>query len=141
MKYFIVFTLLFSYVEFSSAQDTNRVQNAEPILAFSDVDPEFPGGEEAMAKFLQSNIMYPEEAIELGEQGTVYVQFVINTDGSISDVTILKGVSTLLDAEAMRVINLMPNWNPGVHNGKPVRVRYIVPISFKITNAKSKKRK
>lgn len=67
-----------------------------------------------MIKFIQSNVQYPEYSRELGEQGTVYVQFVINTDGTISEVAILKGVSDSLDAEAMRVVEAMPNWTPGM---------------------------
>jgi TonB family protein len=102
------------------AQDTSKVKRAEPIVDFADVEPEFPGGEAEMVKFIQTNVVYPETSREMGEQGTVYVQFVVNADGSISDVVVLKGVSELLDAEAVRLIKLMPNWTPGMQNGTPV---------------------
>jgi len=102
------------------------------VSDFAEVDPQFPGGESAMIKFIQENVTYPELSREMGEQGTVYVQFVVNTDGSIQNVRVLKGVSELLDKEAVRVIKKMPNWSPGKQNGEPIRVRYQIPIRFSI---------
>lgn len=134
MKYFIVFTLLFSYVEFSSAQDTSKTQTAEPLVDSCDVNPMYPGGEVAMYQFIQKNISYPEIAREMGEQGTVYVQFIVNSDGSTTDIKVLKGVSHSLDEEALRVVKLMPNWIPGICNGQAARIRVIVPIAFKVVN-------
>lgn len=106
--------------------------NESDITDFAEVDPAFPGGESAMIKFIQENVTYPELSREMGEQGTVYVQFVVNTDGSIQDVKVLKGVSELLDREAVRVIKKMPKWSPGKQDGEPVRVRYQIPINFRI---------
>ncbi|MBK9191323.1 MAG: energy transducer TonB [Crocinitomicaceae bacterium] len=102
------------------------------VSDFAEVDPAFPGGESAMIKFIQENVTYPELSREMGEQGTVYVQFVVHTDGSIQNVKVLKGVSELLDREAVRVIKKMPNWSPGKQDGEPVRVRYQIPINFRI---------
>jgi protein TonB len=104
----------------------------EPIQDFVEVDPAFPGGEAAMVQFIQKNVVYPELSREMGEQGTVYVQFVVNSDGSIQDVVVLKGVSDQLNKEAVRVVKKMPNWSPGEQAGKKVRVRYQIPIKFTI---------
>lgn len=104
----------------------------EPIVDFAEVEPAFPGGEVAMANFIKENIEYPELAREMGEQGTVYIQFVVNSDGSIQDVVVLKGVSELLDKEATRVVKKMPAWSPGEQAGKKIRVRYQIPIKFTI---------
>lgn len=104
----------------------------EPIVDFAEVDPAFPGGEAAMGEWIQKNIVYPEMAKEMGEQGTVYVQFVVNRDGSIVDVVIVRGVSESLDNEAKRVVKKMPKWSPGEQAGKPVRVRFTLPINFRL---------
>ena len=82
--------------------------------------------------FIQSNMVYPDSARVLNEQGVVYVQFIINTDGSISDATVIRGAGRFIDAEAIRLIKLMPNWIPGTQNGKAVRVRYTLPINFRL---------
>jgi periplasmic protein TonB len=104
----------------------------EPIVDFAEVEPAFPGGEAEMIRFIQQNVEYPELSREMGEQGTVYIQFVVNSDGSIQDVVVLKGVSELLDKEAMRVVKKMPPWSPGEQAGKKIRVRYQIPIKFSI---------
>lgn len=97
--------------------------------------PEFPGGQQALFYYLSTTVTYPLIAQENGIQGTSVVQFVINQDGSISDVTILRSAGeTSLDNEAMRVIRLMPNWSPGILKGKPVRVMYTIPVHFRITD-------
>lgn len=95
-------------------------------------DPEFPGGEQGMAEFIRDNIMYPELAREMGEQGIVYVGFSVKTDGTISEVRIIKGVSEILDAEARRVIRKMPNWAPGTSHNRMIQTDYMIPITFTI---------
>jgi len=110
------------------------------MIAFSSVSfaqtvetqPEFPGGEEAMMKYIQKTIRYPEEAVQKIEQGRIYIQFVVEVDGSLSEISVARGVSPSLDEEAMRVISLMPKWIPGTLNGEKVRVKYTVPIYFKL---------
>lgn len=92
--------------------------------------PKFPGGDQALMKFLSANIEYPTQAAEKGIQGRVVVGFIVERDGSITDVKVLKGAHPLLDAEAVRVVNSMPKWEPGMQNGEPVRVSYQVPLGF-----------
>lgn len=94
--------------------------------------PEFPGGQEALNRFLVRNIKYPLLAQENGIQGRVICQFVVNSDGSIVDIAVVRGVEESLDKEAMRVIKSMPKWTPGRQGGKNVRVKYTLPIRFKL---------
>ena len=94
--------------------------------------PQFPNGAAALMKFLSENVRYPEEAHKAGVQGRVIANFVVEKDGSITNAKVFKSVSPELDAEALRVICSMPNWTPGMHNGKPVRVKYTIPINFKL---------
>lgn len=94
--------------------------------------PQYPGGPQALFKFLGENVQYPVEAEKAGIQGRVIATFVVEKDGSISQPTIVKSVDPLLDAEAIRVISAMPNWIPGKQNGKVVRVKYTVPLSFNL---------
>ena len=94
--------------------------------------PEFPGGQIAMLDFLSKNIRYPEAAHKAGIQGRVVATFVVEKDGSISNAKVMRSIDPLLDAEALRVINSMPNWIPGKQDGKPVAVKYTVPVSFKL---------
>ncbi len=95
--------------------------------------PEFPGGMTAWAKFIQKNLRYPYMAQEAGIQGKVYVSFVIETDGSISNVNLVKGIGGGCDEEAMRVIKKSPKWKAGRQNSQAVRVRYNMPINYTIT--------
>ena len=94
--------------------------------------PQYPGGPQALFKFLGENVQYPAEAEKAGIQGRVIATFVVEKDGSISQPTIVKSVDPLLDAESIRVISAMPNWIPGKQNGKVVRVKYTVPLSFNL---------
>ena len=98
--------------------------------------PQYPGGPQALFKFLGENVHYPAEAEKAGIQGRVIATFVVEKDGSISQPTIVKSVDPLLDAEALRVISAMPNWKPGKQNGKVVRVKYTVPLSFHLDGGK-----
>ena len=99
-----------------------------------DEPAEFPGGQEAMNKYLRNNLVYPQVAIELNLQGKCYVQFIVNVDGSISNVRLMRGVTDCpeCDKEAMRVIKSMPKWHPGKLNGKEVGSYYNLPIIFKM---------
>ena len=98
-----------------------------------DMPATFPGGEVKMMEYLRENLKYPESVREKGIEGKVYVQFVVEKDGSINDVKILRSVCKELDNEAVRVIKAMPKWNPGTQNGEPVRTTMMLPINFKIT--------
>lgn len=94
--------------------------------------PSFPGGPSAMMQFLSSSVRYPVEAQEIAVQGRVVVTFVVDTDGSITDARVVRSVAPELDREAIRVVKSMPKWNPGKHAGKVVRVKYTVPVTFKL---------
>lgn len=94
--------------------------------------PEFPGGTTALMQYLVKNMKYPVECMRNGTQGKVIVSFIVDTDGSIKDIELVNSVDKLLDAEAMRLISNMPKWNPGTQRGKPVRVKYTLPINFKL---------
>ncbi len=94
--------------------------------------PEFPGGNAKLEKYFESHLRYPKVAQENGTRGRVIVQFVVNTDGSISDAQVIRSLDTYCDEEALRLINNMPRWTPGQTGGKNVRVKYVVPITFKL---------
>ncbi len=94
--------------------------------------PEFPGGEAALRRFIATTIRYPQIAQENGIQGRVYVQFVVDRDGSVTNASVARGVDPSLDREALRVVNSLPKWKAGMQRGKPVRVSYTVPINFQL---------
>ena len=111
-----------------------------PVFEVVESMPEFPGGGmTAMMQFLSKNIKYPVNAQKNGTQGRVTVQFIVNADGSISNIGIIRGVDPELDGEAVRVISTMPNWKPGTQKGKPVRVKYTVPVMFRLPDEDKKK--
>jgi len=95
--------------------------------------PQFPGGMTEMMKFLSENVKYPEEAEEKGTQGRVVATFIVEKDGTITNVKVVKKVSDELDAEAVRVIKAMPKWKPGMQKGQPVRVKYTIPVTFRLS--------
>ena len=103
------------------------------IFQVVEEQPMFPGGMEELMKFLQTNIRYPKEAQERGLQGRVIVQFVVNKDGSICDEHVVKSVDPQLDAEALRIVRSMPNWTPGKQRGEAVRVRFTLPVTFRLS--------
>jgi TonB family protein len=113
----------------------------EPIYTIVDELPEFEGGIEAMNTFIKTNLRYPLEARRMGEEGTVYVQFVVNKDGVLENVHTIRGASKSLDAESERIINIMPRWKPGRLQGQPVYVRFVLPIRFKLDNGKKPTKK
>ena len=111
------------------------VEEEEEEVVFVVVEsmPEFPGGQQALFKFLSENVKYPVIAQENGIQGRVICQFVVNRDGSIVDVEVVRsGGDASLDKEAVRVIKSMPKWKPGKQRGKAVRVKYTLPVNFKL---------
>ena len=94
--------------------------------------PQFPGGQGVMMKYLAANIKYPASAVKAKKQGRVIVAFVIQKDGSVTNARIVKSVDPELDAEALRIVKAMPNWTPGTQDGKPVNVRYTIPVVFSL---------
>ena len=132
-----------SNLHFAIAYDGPSSSKSPGSDAFDVVEemPVYPGGMPAMMDFFYKNMKYPKEAFDAKQEGRVIAQFVVEKDGSITDAHIVKSVSPALDAEALRIVNAMPNWTPGRQNGKPVRVKYTVPISFKLTGGETNKAK
>jgi protein TonB len=121
-------------VEVKYVQQVVEEEEPEEQEIFQVVEemPEFPGGMGECMKFLGKNIKYPTISQENGVQGKVIVQFVVNKDGTVVDPVVVRSVDPYLDKEALRVINSMPKWKPGKQRGKPVRVRYTVPVTFRL---------
>ena len=94
--------------------------------------PAFPGGEAKLMEYVAKNVKYPQIARETGVQGRVYVNFVVEPDGSVSNVSVLRGIGGGCDEEAIRVVKSMPKWKPGKQRGKAVRVSYMLPVNFKL---------
>lgn len=114
------------------AQKTVVSQKSQKVYEVVEVMPEFPGGMPALIEFLSTNVKYPEDAAKQKVEGRVMVSFVVETDGSISDVKIMRRVFPSLDDEALRVVKMMPKWLPGKMNGEVVRVHYTLPISYRL---------
>lgn len=117
-----------------SGEDKSAPMDADTDQVFQvvEVDPEFPGGMEALTKYLSENIKYPEQAKKDKIQGKVYISFVVEKDGSVADAKVLRGIGGGCDEEALRVVNAMPKWTPGKQRNTPVRVQYNLPIVFKL---------
>ncbi len=116
----------------ANAQKTVVSQTNQKVYDEVEQMPEYPGGMQAMIEFLQTNIKYPEDAVKQKVEGRVLVQFVVESDGRISDVHVATQVFPSLDAEAIRVVQVMPKWVPGREKGKVVRVKYNLPIVFRM---------
>ena len=123
----MMFVLLFSFMT-----STAQTKKNDMVFDVVEVMPQFPGGQIAMMKYIMENMKYPEQAMKKGIQGRVAVSFIVEKDGSISDVKPILSVHPLLNKEAVRVVESMPKWTPGKQNGKPVRVRFNVPVMFKL---------
>lgn len=106
----------------------------DPVFKVVEVMPGFPGGDEARVQFMAKNMRYPETAIENKTEGTVYVTFVIEKDGSVKDAKVIRGIGGDCDKEALRVVKSMPKWTPGQQDGKPVRVQFTMPLQFRLSN-------
>jgi len=115
-----------------------RIYGPDEVRDVTDKMPSFPGGMGALMQYLKGNVDYPTEALKENIGGRVVVAFIIEKDGSLSDVRIAKSVHPLLDAEAIRVVSSMPKWNPGLENGNPVRVKYTIPITFRLKEKNKK---
>lgn len=122
---------LFGYT-FTQAQvdDSSTQQEKGEVFQVVEEMPQFPGGNDALFEYLSNNLEYPEEAVENGIKGVVYVTFIVEHDGSISNVKVLRGIGGGCDDAAHATVTNMPNWSPGKQRGKPVRVQYNLPIRF-----------
>jgi protein TonB len=109
-----------------------KVEKNDEILEFVEQMPEFPGGEEALFAYIQKNLKYPQQAVDANTTGRVTINFVVNDDGSITDVKLARGIGYGCDEEAIKIVRGLPRWNPGKQNGKKVRVAYSLPITFQL---------
>lgn len=123
----MMLVLLFSFMT-----STAQTKKNDMVFDVVEVMPQFPGGQIAMMKYIMENMKYPKQAMKEGIQGRVTVRFIVEKDGSISDVKPILSVHPLLNKEAVRVVESMPKWTPGKQNGKPVRVRFNLPVMFKL---------
>ena len=130
MKKLLLFALLFVSV-IANGQETSQ-SSQDKVFDVVEQMPTFPGGMGALMDFLSKNVKYPEEARKNGIQGTVVVTFVVEKDGSISEPKIARSIDFLIDLEAARVISKMPKWNPGKQMGEIVRVKYALPVTFRL---------
>ncbi|MCR4603384.1 MAG: M56 family metallopeptidase [Prevotella sp.] len=117
----------------SGAQAMIAARDTLPVFDMVEQLPEFPGGNEAMLQYLVASMKYPKDAQDARKQGRVVVQFIVNTDGTVEQPRVLKSVFPSLDEEAIRVVNEMPRWKPGMQKGKAVRVKFVLPITFRLS--------
>ena len=140
MKKVVLFLALCAgFISLQAQTDNTKSNNNYPEVTVEDeifvvVEkmPEFPGGNEAMAQYITDNIKYPQKAKRKKISGKVFVSFIVEKDGSVSNVEVIRGIGGGCDEEAIRVVSNMPKWEPGTQRGKPVRVKYILPLNFKI---------
>lgn len=124
--------LLFWLTCFCSNAQSDSIRINE-VFTFVEQMPEYPGGDGELIKFLVQNVQYPQYERDRDIQGKVLVRFVVTEDGSVKDVTVVRGVSPGLDKEAVRVLRMLPRFKPGMQQGKPVSVYYNIPIVFKLS--------
>ncbi len=128
-----------SQVALAQQPDSLRMDTIEEVVEqelfgmIPETMPSFRGGEQKLFEFIGKNVVYPQEAIDAGIEGKVFVEFYIEKDGTVCDAKVLRGIGYGCDEEALRVIGLMPKWSPGKQRGKAVRVRYTLPINFKLS--------
>ena len=140
--FFLLFSCFFSF-GLQAQADTLTLPKADSAIEMFDVDrpPSFPGGNAAMLHFLASTVQYPNPARENNIQGIVAVSFVVNRDGSVSDGLIIRDIGGGCGEEVLRVLTLMPAWAPGEVDGQPVKVRFTLPVRFKLEEDKKKKKR
>ena len=123
----MMLTMLFGF----SITET-QAQGKDKVYDIVEVMPQYPGGMPELMQYLAKNIKYPIQAQKKGIEGRVTVRFIVEKDGSISNVTVVRHIHPLLDKEAVRVIKAMPKWSPGMLNRKPVRVKFNIPVAFRL---------
>lgn len=124
--------IVFVYDHEGNEYESSRISEIDqsPVFVIVDEMPDYPGGENERNRFLATNIVYPEQATKYGIQGTVNVQFIIDTEGYVTNVKVLRGIGGGCDEESVRVVKLMPKWKPGKQNGKSVNVLFNMTITF-----------
>ena len=105
----------------------------DSVYEVAEVMPEFPGGTQALFKFISENLEYPQHAIDGQIEGRVVVQFVVDKTGKVGNIQVVRSIDKLLDQAAIDVVRALPAWKPGMQNGQPVNVRYTLPVSFKLS--------
>lgn len=108
--------------------------DSDEVFVVVDTQPEFPGGSSAMMRWISDNVKYPAEAIDKKKEGRVIVNFIVEKDGDIDDVRVIRGVDEALDREAVRLVESMPKWKPGAQKGQIVRVNFVLPVVFRLSN-------
>ena len=121
----------------SSVEEAPASPDGQELIFIVENMPEYPGGFDAMFDFINANLVYPQEAIDAGIEGRVFVGFVVEKDGSVSSIKLLRGIGYGCDEAAMDVVRKMPKWKPATQRGKPVRVQYQLPLNFKLENKKT----
>ncbi len=132
MKKILSLTLLSLFTVLGSSKLKAQDNADTAVFVVVEEQPQFRGGEKARAQYLIKEVKYPAEAVDKGIEGVVFVRFIVEKDGSLSNVHIIRGVHELLDQEALRVVQNMPEWKPGQNNGEAVRVQFDMPIRFKL---------
>ena len=130
--FYLLLCCCLTTVGFAQTQEPKIVEYVPVDEEIYEQEAEFPGGIKAMYQFIAENIAYPEDAVDQGLYGKVYVQFVVEKDGSLTDVMVVKGVSDSIDEEARRIVRAMPKWTPAMKNDEPMRCRYTLPLSFRL---------
>lgn len=132
----IIRILFFVCMSTSVFAQTDSTKNSTPAKENTDTKdlthsmPEFPGGEKALYKFIQTNLKYPNEARKAGIEGRVFVEFMVEKDGAVTNVKAVKSPHEVLSAEAVRVVSMLPAYKPGTQSGKPIRIKLTIPIQF-----------
>lgn len=129
MKFIALLFMLFSL---ACVNNANAQNSGSDVYTVVEVAPAYVGGQTAMIQFLSTNLKYPAEAMEKNVQGTVYVSFIVEKDGSISNVVLKRDIGSGCGEEAVRVVKMMPKWTPGKQKGKEVRTQFVLPVSFKL---------
>ncbi|WNJ18144.1 energy transducer TonB [Pontibacter sp. G13] len=142
---FSLLLLMTSFAFSTFAQNKDEGDKSSPVSSLESLSEEsqiyeiveepaeFPGGMSAMIGFIQENLQYPPDARRMGIEGKVYLSFIVEKDGSLSDVKVLRSVCESIDTESIRLVKSMPRWKPGTQRGKRVRVKFVLPLGFKLS--------
>lgn len=122
-----------SATETTAAPADSTSLSSDSIFEVAEVMPEFPGGTQALFKFIGENLQYPQNAIDGQIEGRVVVQFVVDKEGKVGSIQVVRSVDKMLDQAAIDVVRALPDWKPGMQDGQPVNVRYTLPVNFKLS--------
>lgn len=135
-KIILLLLLVMPFLGFSqtdtSKKQIDSLEEVEETPVFVEALPEYPGGNEAMYKFIGRNLKYPKKARKEGIEGKVFIRFVVDKEGNVTKAKVIRGIGFGCDEEALRVVNKMPKWKPGMQRGKPVSVAFTLPFNFKL---------